>query len=366
VSSGEESALGDFSKDLLMETLFYGKKSSDKKTPDSMFKRLLTTYFDLENDKAISTQTTKERLIVNFTNSPFDIGKDKLTKDNFDKYVKNESSFATANVVGSEFGNVFTKEVLVGEESPKGSDVAILKLDDSKQYTYPYLSLSKTTPKEGETIITFGFPGLVSGEDKRSIIDYAASSTQVSITRGIVSSIKKDADGHNLIQTDASIEHGNSGGPGLNLTGQVVGISTYKFGSDGGNYNFLRDIEDLKALAKKNNVVLPEAESQVIQKWQSALKNYNDRRYLKTLADLTQVIKWYPPHKQAGSLLESAKQEYKAGHDVDYIYGINKNLLIGVGSGMGLIILIALIIIIRNQQKKAVTPDLIEPIETNS
>jgi serine protease Do len=50
-----------------------------------------------------------------------------------------------------------------------------------------------------------------------------------SVTVGVVSGLNRTVDGTNqegLIQTDAAINHGNSGGPLVNLSGQVVGINT--------------------------------------------------------------------------------------------------------------------------------------------
>jgi S1-C subfamily serine protease len=48
------------------------------------------------------------------------------------------------------------------------------------------------------------------------------------VTKGIISGLSRDLDaGYNgLIQTDAAINSGNSGGPLLNLAGQVIGVNT--------------------------------------------------------------------------------------------------------------------------------------------
>ena len=52
------------------------------------------------------------------------------------------------------------------------------------------------------------------------------------VTQGVVSALGRSLDTgkgyslENMIQTDAAINHGNSGGPLINLSGQVVGINT--------------------------------------------------------------------------------------------------------------------------------------------
>jgi len=48
------------------------------------------------------------------------------------------------------------------------------------------------------------------------------------VTKGIVSAIRVRSDGVTLIQTDAAMNHGNSGGPVITLRGEVVGISRSK------------------------------------------------------------------------------------------------------------------------------------------
>jgi S1-C subfamily serine protease len=49
----------------------------------------------------------------------------------------------------------------------------------------------------------------------------------VVVTRGIVSVARRETDSGEIIQTDAMIHHGNSGGPLVNAKGEVVGIVTW-------------------------------------------------------------------------------------------------------------------------------------------
>lgn len=76
-----------------------------------------------------------------------------------------------------------------------------------------------------------------------------------SVTRGIVSQIQHDEHGMELIQADATIQHGSSGGPLLDAQGNVVGISQSAW-TDGteqsAGINFFVPIAD--ALQKLNLV----------------------------------------------------------------------------------------------------------------
>jgi serine protease Do len=59
-----------------------------------------------------------------------------------------------------------------------------------------------------------------------------------SVTAGIISALHRDVEGAQypfFIQTDASINRGNSGGPMFNINGEVVGINTAIYSPSGGN-----------------------------------------------------------------------------------------------------------------------------------
>lgn len=105
-------------------------------------------------------------------------------------------------------------------------DVAIVKVNTTEKLTPAELGDSDEI-QIGETAIAIGNP-----------IDMAY---QRSVTQGIISGLNRyvgqvDGGGYmtGLIQTDASINEGNSGGPLLNDKGQVIGMNTVKVSSGEG------------------------------------------------------------------------------------------------------------------------------------
>lgn len=76
------------------------------------------------------------------------------------------------------------------------------------------------------------------------------------ITEGIVSNEKQLLDGKNYIQTDAAVNPGNSGGPVLNATGELIGVTTAKFsGADNVGFAIPAKIvqEELDTFKNKEN-----------------------------------------------------------------------------------------------------------------
>jgi|HigsolmetaAR202D_1030399.scaffolds.fasta_scaffold00067_43 Trypsin-like serine proteases, typically periplasmic, contain C-terminal PDZ domain len=90
------------------------------------------------------------------------------------------------------------------------SDLAVIQVKDPVPAVAQLGDSDALQP--GETVIAIGSP---LGDFKNSV------------TQGIVSALNRNVGGQEgLIQTDAAINHGNSGGPLINLQGQVVGINT--------------------------------------------------------------------------------------------------------------------------------------------
>ena len=99
--------------------------------------------------------------------------------------------------------------------SDVGNDLALIKVDAT-----------------GLIVATFAKPGSVQIGDTVVAIGYAlALDGGPTVTSGIVSALKRTIETdsgalNSLIQTDAAISSGNSGGPLVNLKGEVVGINT--------------------------------------------------------------------------------------------------------------------------------------------
>lgn len=101
------------------------------------------------------------------------------------------------------------------------NDIAFLKIDGVEDLSPAELGDSKTL-RIGQQVIAIGN---ALGQYQNSVTSGIISGTNRSVTasRGLGSSAEQLTD---MIQTDASINSGNSGGPLVNASGQVIGINT--------------------------------------------------------------------------------------------------------------------------------------------
>ena len=95
------------------------------------------------------------------------------------------------------------------------SDIAVLKTDGKVPAVAALGNSDLLDP--GESVIAIGSP---LGDFKNTVTVGVVSATGRSIDNGNGFTIE------NLIQTDAAINHGNSGGPLVNLAGEVIGVNT--------------------------------------------------------------------------------------------------------------------------------------------
>ncbi len=108
----------------------------------------------------------------------------------------------------------------------EGQDLCLLRTQDALPGMAPLTLADKV--EIGEAVYALGYPG---GSDVFSS-DLALTKDKMALTSGLVSALTStdllgdQSQAVQLIQTNADINHGNSGGPLLNEQGQVIGVNT--------------------------------------------------------------------------------------------------------------------------------------------
>ena len=139
--------------------------------------------------------------------------------------VTNQHVVAGASEATVRFSNGDEAEADVVGSDPS-TDVGLLRLRNPGQLDLSPLPLGSTSSLEvGETVVAIGSPFGLEG----------------TLTAGVISALGREIrapDGFvidEVIQTDAAINSGNSGGPLLDTTGRVIGINTQIQSETGGN-----------------------------------------------------------------------------------------------------------------------------------
>ncbi len=121
----------------------------------------------------------------------------------------------------------------------KKDDIALLEVTDSKRLP-PALPLASSQANLGASVFTIGFPR----------VDVMGKSPKLS--EGIISSINGLRDNPCSYQTTVPIQPGNSGGPLINMKGEVVGLVTSMIG--------VRDNEESDLVVLQNASYVTKAE----------------------------------------------------------------------------------------------------------
>ena len=155
--------------------------------------------------------------------------------------VTNQHVVAGASRISVSFWNGAERSATVVGTDPS-TDLAVLHVDASRSLLEPLRLASSSAVRVGDPVLALGSPFGLEG----------------TITSGIVSALHRQMTAPNTyiitdtIQTDAAINHGNSGGPLLDRHGRVIGVNAQieseSGGSDGVGFaipsNTVRSIAD--------------------------------------------------------------------------------------------------------------------------
>ncbi len=100
------------------------------------------------------------------------------------------------------------------------TDLALLKIDANQEFPN-FLTFASGEPRVGDWVLAVGNPFGLGG----------------TVTAGIISAGGRSIGSgpYDYLQIDAAVNRGNSGGPAVNLDGEVIGVNTAIFSPSGGN-----------------------------------------------------------------------------------------------------------------------------------
>jgi S1-C subfamily serine protease len=153
-----------------------------------------------------------------------------------------------AREMGSGFLINADGQILTNNHVISGSNQVEVSLPDQTTYRATILkkdrvsdlALIQINPKKKLHFLNLGDSDRLQVGQKVLAIGNPFGYFQGTLTTGVVSSLHRDVPGEDrtlegMIQTDAAINSGNSGGPLLDSQGNVIGINTAIYGPNGGN-----------------------------------------------------------------------------------------------------------------------------------
>lgn len=282
--------------------------------------RYLSEILRLVEKKILALNISEEKYYVNVGDAPIRIDHQKMGSGDYINAVIPSQTTYTAKLLDFDFPNRYSFNAVINKIYQQGSDVALLQITNSSNNLFPALELGNTHfLKEGSDLIIAGYPILVEGADvPYSSISYKTS-TKPTFTRGIVSAVKQDPSNKKIFQTDASIDHGNSGGPAFNLSAEVIGIASFQTDSQSGNFNFLRDVEDLKELMSKNSI--NNQLDEVSMNWREGLAEFRDQHFSRAIKYFKKVEKLNPTHPSVKEFIRLSEEAITRGENLEGLRG---------------------------------------------
>lgn len=212
--------------------------------------------------------------------------------------LKNGRRYAVAGIVADDADN----------------DLVLLRINIPGDAGHRPLPINASEPRKGEEVYVLGAPrGL-----------------EFSVSRGIVSAIRsyEGRTSDRVVQTDASISPGNSGGPLINAAGEVIGVATF-IRTDGQNLGFAQGAWHVAAMRAGSMKTLVQWQSgRAEEYYQQARTAYSQKRYAEAIPLLVKVVQGRPKHPYAWFELGYALAE--VGKNTDAVAAFERHLRNGV------------------------------------
>jgi serine protease Do len=258
-----------------------------------------------------------DQLSQNFENAYFDYLQSSGTFSNAQSSVL--AYLPIVSATGNLTAQPLTADLTVaGDMTGTGTekDVAIIKV--AADHPLPTAQLGDSdSVSTGDSIVIIGYPGISASTQNIAGVE----SFVPTATAGIVSALKPMPEGWTVIQTDASIHHGNSGGPAFDSGGNVVGIATFvglnplsTSGEELSGINFLMPINIAKQFA--DQISIKNRRGQLDDYWQQGLENYWGQHYSAAVQDFNSVLSLYPNDPYAVQYVKLANAEINKGNEV--------------------------------------------------
>lgn len=153
-------------------------------------------------------------------------------------FVKNDLVVTNHHVIWDDYTNQLCVDITIKNQKGETSSAEVVKYDYQND-----LAILKLNNKIANKVLEINSERPIIGSDLW--VSGAPLGLEGTLSRGIVSNIQKSLDGL-LIQHSANITSGSSGGPVVNLSGSLIGVSVGGLGE--ANLNFAVPAKFIKSM----------------------------------------------------------------------------------------------------------------------
>lgn len=236
-----------------------------------------------------------------------------------------------------------------------GKDIAIIKIDGRN---LPTVELGNSDDVNvGDPVTVIGYPGAATSATLAGMFS-ERSALIPTVTSGRISAVNKtDYKGTPVLQSEATINHGNSGGPAFDASGKVLGVATYTLNkADGGvsGLNFFVPVNTALEFVRQAGA-LPER-GHFDQIWREALNAYAGRHWYKAHELMGSVLEMMPNEPDATKLQLQAAQNMRDENLLAYWVDRIGLPSLGMLAGLAIAAVVLLAVLLAQKPKPAVVP----------
>src|SRR5215813_9756875 len=247
-----------------------------------------------------------------------------------------------------------------GESNDQGKDVAIIKIEVKNAPILKLADSDKVQLQDHVTVI--GYPGAADTFNTGTLS--ARSAFEATINDGKISAKKQASSGAPILQTSTAATHGNSGGPVISDTNEVVGLLTFRGdtvnGQEVSGFSFVVPSNTVMEYVKSAGASNVEGPTDTV--YREGLENYWNQYYSSAIPKFEEVKRLFPQHSEVDRLVQSSQQAKAEGKEKSsfpvWIVIVVVVVLLLI---LLLIIIIVVGIVIAKKRKKAKAPALSTP-----
>ena len=200
-----------------------------------------------------------------------------------------------------------------GESNDQGKDVAIIKIEVRNAPILKLADSEKVQLQDHVTVI--GYPG--AADTFNSGLLSSKSALEATINDGKISAKKQASSGAPILQTNTAATHGNSGGPVINDTNEVIGLLTFRGdtinGQEVSGFSFIVPSNTVMEYVKSAGA--PNEEGPTDTLYREGLDNYWNQYYSAAIPKFEEVKRLFPQHSEVDRLIQSSQQAKAEGKE---------------------------------------------------